>query len=264
MTLPVIHAGHGPRIVFVHGSATDRTTWSIQLASPLRQRFELIAYDRRSVDTIGAAARDLAEVIDGKPALVVGSSFGAVVALELARSQLAPCAGLVLIEPPLPASDDGAAEVGGVGEVEPPSTGFLARFDRTVAESGGPAAGELFLRTVLGDAAFAKIPRAFVERSKSRWTEIRADCLALLAYAPRYAELRALDLPVVLVGGAQSAAYFALTLDASPPPSRAPAASPSRAPATCSTPKPRSASARSSPASRPRSGSAEPRATLAA
>jgi pimeloyl-ACP methyl ester carboxylesterase len=206
MTLPVIHAGRGPRIVFVHGSATDRNTWAIQLASQLRQRFELIAYDRRSVDTIAVAARDLAEVIDGKPAIVVGSSFGAVVALELARSRLAPCAGLVLIEPPLPATD--------TPPDAPPQADFLAEFDRTVAESGGPAAGELFLRTVLGDAAFARIPRAFVERSKAKWAEIRADCLALLAYAPRYAELATLDIPVVLVGGEQSAAYFAATLDA--------------------------------------------------
>ena len=105
MTLPVIHAGIGPRVVLVHGSATDRNTWAIQLASQLRQRFALIAYDRRSVDTIGDAAHELAEVIDGQPALVVGSSFGAVVALDLARRQLAPCVGLVLIEPPLPASD---------------------------------------------------------------------------------------------------------------------------------------------------------------
>jgi pimeloyl-ACP methyl ester carboxylesterase len=209
MTLPVIRAGHGPRVVLVHGSATDRNTWAIQLASQLRQRFELIAYDRRSVASIGEAADDLATVIDGKPALVVGSSFGAVVALDLARRQLAPCAGLILIEPPMPATDEPLAE-----PTMPPSSGFLARFDRTLHDAGGPAAGELFLRTVLGDAAFAKIPRAFVERSKSKWAEIRADCVALLAYAPRYAQLATLDLPVVLVGGEQSAAYFTHTLDA--------------------------------------------------
>ncbi|HET9619964.1 MAG TPA: alpha/beta hydrolase [Kofleriaceae bacterium] len=220
MTLPVIRAGEGPRLVLVHGSATDHATWSIQLVSPLRQRFELVTYDRRPVATIGDAASDLAEVVGDVPAIVIGSSFGAVVGLELARSRRAPCAGLVLIEPPMPATDDppdvfAAAQASfGAAPTSPPLGGFLERFDRVLAESGGPAAGEYFLHAVLGAQAFAKIPRAFLERSKAKWAEIRADCVALLAYAPRYAELRALDLPVLLLGGEHSAPYFALTLDA--------------------------------------------------
>jgi pimeloyl-ACP methyl ester carboxylesterase len=221
-SLHVVRAGHGPRVVLVHGSATDHATWSIQLASPLRRRFELVAYDRRSATTIAAQAADLAQVIGDAPALVVGSSFGAVVALELARSRLAPCAGLVLIEPPMAPNDDpqdmvavARAAVGGAPwPVAPAPSGFLDDFDRKVAEAGGPAAAELFLRTVLGEPAFAKIPRAFLERSTAKWAEIRADCLALTTYQPRYAALGALDLPVRLVGGERSAPYFRVTLDA--------------------------------------------------
>jgi pimeloyl-ACP methyl ester carboxylesterase len=50
--LRIRRAGHGPRVVFVHASATDHTTWSIQLESPLRTRFELVAYDRRVTATV--------------------------------------------------------------------------------------------------------------------------------------------------------------------------------------------------------------------
>jgi pimeloyl-ACP methyl ester carboxylesterase len=193
-------------MLLVHGSAADHTTWSIQLASSLRERFTLIAYDRRVVDTVEEAADDARSVLagDDAPAIVVGSSFGAVITLDLIRRYPSLAAGAVLIEPPMAATDDEPAA----------SMAFLAAYDRRMAEEGGPAAAELFLRTVLGDAAFDRMPRAFQERSKSKHAEIRADSAALIAYRPRYAELRAVKTPVLLLGGERSAAYFRPTIDA--------------------------------------------------
>lgn len=197
--------------MFVHGSATDHATWSIQLVSALRSRFELVAYDRRGTDTVAEQTADLAEIIGDQPALVVGSSFGAVVALDLARRGGVPLRGLVLIEPPLPATE-AAGLASDSDDVSTPAA-FLGELDRRIAVEGGPAAAEFFLRAVLGEAAFARIPRAFRERSTAKWREIRADCVALLAYAPRYSELATLQLPVLLMGGERSAPYFARTLD---------------------------------------------------
>ncbi len=204
--LHVVRAGQGPQVLFIHGSAADHTTWSIQLASPLRERFTLVAYDRRTeASTVEEHAADAATLLlDGSRTLLVGSSFGAVVALDLLRTRPELCAGAVLIEPPMAASDELAAA---------PSA-FLAEFDRRAAEQGGPAAGEFFLRFVLGDAAFDRIPRAFQDRSKQKWAEIRADSAALLAYRPRYPKLAAVEAPVLLVGGDRSASYFRATLDA--------------------------------------------------
>ncbi len=199
----MVHAVTGPPIVFVHGSAADATTWSIQLSSSLRERFTLIAYDRGERPDVAAFAGELAGVIPGR-ALVVGSSFGAVIALELLRTRPALVAGAVLIEPPMAASDDAPAV----------PAAFLAEFDRRAAADGGPAAGEFFLRTVLGDAAYDRIPRAFQDRSKARWAQIRTDSAALIAYRPRYGELSAVTTPVLLVGGDRSAAYFRPTLEA--------------------------------------------------
>jgi pimeloyl-ACP methyl ester carboxylesterase len=127
-----------------------------------------------------------------------------VIAVELGRTRPELCAGAVLIEPPMAADDHTPAA----------PAAFLAEFDRRAAEQGGPAAGEFFLRTVLGDAAFERMPRAFQERSKQKWAEIRADSAALIAYKPRYAELAAVAVPVLLVGGDRSASYFRPTLDA--------------------------------------------------
>jgi pimeloyl-ACP methyl ester carboxylesterase len=207
--LHVVRAGRGPRVLFIHGSAADHTTWTIQLASRLQAQFELIAYDRRADATsVEAHAHDAASLLaDAEaaiPALVVGSSFGAVVALELCRSRQDLCRGAVLIEPPMAASDDMAAA----------STAFLAELDRRAAEQGGPAAAEFFLRFVLGDAVLERIPRALQERSLAKWAQIRSDAAALIAYRPRYAELAALETPTLLLSGDRSASYFRATLEA--------------------------------------------------
>ena len=214
--------GDGPRVVLVHASATDLTTWSAQLESPLRTRFELVAYDRRATPTVEDQAADLAHVIAGSRAIVVGSSFGAVVALELARSRRELCSALVLIEPPMSPSDgplDLAVAAPAAFGVDTPArmaspAAFLDEFDRRVAGSGGPAAGEFYLRTVLCEAGFERIPRAFVERTTSKWAELRADSGAMMAYRPRYSELAAIDVPVLLLGGERSAPYFRVTLTA--------------------------------------------------
>jgi pimeloyl-ACP methyl ester carboxylesterase len=205
--LHVVRAGTGPRILLVHDSAADRTTWSIQLAT-LRDRFELIAYDRRAGDvTVEDHAADAAGLLGREPgrALVVGSSFGAVVALELIRSRPTLCAGAVLIEPPMAAGGAAARSI---------PAAFLAEYDRRIASDGGPVAAELFLRVVLGDAAYERIPEPFQDRSKAKWAEIRSDAAALIAYRPRYAELRDVAVPVLLLGGERSNAYFRSTLEA--------------------------------------------------
>lgn len=205
--LRVVSAGVGPRVLLIHGSATDHTTWSIQLASPLRDDLTLIAYDRRAdATTVEAHARDAAALLGeaGPPALVIGSSFGAVIALELIRTWPARCAGAMLIEPPMAPADDTPAL----------TAAFVDAFDRIVATRGGPAAAEFFLRTVLGDASYERMPRAYQDRAKAAWPAIRADSAALISYRPRYAELARVAVPVWLLGGERSAPYFRPTLDA--------------------------------------------------
>ena len=67
---------------------------------------------------------------------------------------------------------------------------------------------------MLGDAAFERMPRAFRSRATAKHAEIRSDSIALLAYRPRYAALRDLAVPTLLLGGERSAPYFRPTLDA--------------------------------------------------
>jgi 3-oxoadipate enol-lactonase len=202
--LHVVRAGAGPQVVLIHGSAADHRTWSILLASPLRARFTLVAYDRRAgVESVDGHVEDAAGLLGPEPAIVVGSSFGAVIALELVRRHGDRIAGAVLIEPPLNSSEDAPAV----------RARFLDDFDRRAAEAGGPAAGELFLRMVLGDDAVDRMPRVFQVQAMAKFAEIRADSVALFAYRPRYAELAAVRVPVLLLGGERSARWYRRTLD---------------------------------------------------
>jgi pimeloyl-ACP methyl ester carboxylesterase len=215
--LHVVTHGDGPSLVFVHGSAADYGTWTIQLAS-LRSRFRVVAYDRRGAErsplpegvpffSTAEHAEDTARVIAAHasaPVVAVGSSYGAVIALELARMRPELLAGAVLCEPPLPSS-----EYAGSAPYE-----FGCHFDRLVFERGGEVAGELFLRTVLGDDMFERIPDAWRARACGMWRQIRADCASLNRTLPRYASLADVGVPTLLLGGTESPDYFELTLRA--------------------------------------------------
>lgn len=209
--LHVVTRGAGPDVVLVHGSASDADGWTTVFAH-LASELTLWAYDRRGTDrsplppgrmTYGVDdhARDLIALFEariGRPAVVVGSSFGAVVALHAARLEPAWFRGLVLCEPPLPPTDR-----------DPPvPDDFMDELLRQRDEVSGEAAGRFFLRRVLGDDAFARMRPSWVERCAALWPQIILDCQALQDHPPRYAELAKIQTPALLVGGARSAAYF--------------------------------------------------------
>ncbi len=219
MTLPDLHfvtVGEGAPLLLVHGSAADHTTWSIQLKS-MAGHARLITWDRRGAETsplpervpyftVEQHADDAARLIErevGGPIVACGSSFGGVVALDLARRRPDLVRGAVLLEPPLH-PDDLAR---GIPE------GFLAEYDRLEREHDGPTAAEFFLRHVLGDDAFERMPRRFQERSKSMWRQIRQDTAALGEYRVRYPSLREVTTPFLLLGGERSAPFFRATLE---------------------------------------------------
>ncbi len=171
----------------------------------LKKDLTLVLYDRRG-GSLGGHVADAEAIIDrlDVPVVGCGSSFGAVVLLQLALTLPGKLKGMILIEPPLPPRPEAS--------FLPAS--FLDHFDETVSCEGGPAAGELFLRTVLGDTTFDRIPKPFQERSKQQWRAIRDDCQALLGLTLDWSALSSLRLPTMLLGGARSAPVFGETLQA--------------------------------------------------
>ncbi len=215
MTIEVHHRGSGPErgprrtLLMIHGSATDYTTWTVQFAG-LAKDFCMLAYDRCATAgyTVERHADDAAEILRAEvmgPSAVVGSSFGAVVALDLARRYPDLVEGLVLCEPPLAESD----------YLAPVPDGFACRFDAIAQESGGPAASEFFLRSVLGNVAFDRMPKVYRQRSMAAHAQIRADMGALSRYRPRYEELsgQLRGKKVRLLGGERSSSFYRATLE---------------------------------------------------
>ncbi|MBB1626458.1 alpha/beta fold hydrolase [Achromobacter sp. UMC71] len=108
--------GSGDPVVFLHASICDRRMWRPQLESLGAAGCQAIAYDRRGFgDTRGqaedhSAVADLMAVIDtvadGKPAILVGCSQGARIAMDAALMHPAAVRGLVLISPTVAGSPE--------------------------------------------------------------------------------------------------------------------------------------------------------------
>lgn len=209
MTMELDERGAGPPVLLIHGSAADYSTWSVQLAS-LAADLRLLAYNRRVGRNVAVEehADDAVALVESRlegSCVVVGSSFGGVVALDMARRHPRYVKSLVVCEPPLAPSDYSPAA----------PSGFGCRFDALCHSSGGRGAAEFFLRTVLGDATFDAMPKKYQERTRAAFPQIRADMIALARYRVDYANLvEQISCPVHLVGGDRSAPFYADTLDA--------------------------------------------------
>jgi pimeloyl-ACP methyl ester carboxylesterase len=104
--------GRGEPIVLVHGSWSSRHAWDAVVPA-LAEDHRVISYDRRGHSESqgrngqGTFAEDVAdlaalvEALDAVPAWVVGSSVGAVIALQLAATRRELVRGLIVHEPPL-------------------------------------------------------------------------------------------------------------------------------------------------------------------
>jgi 3-oxoadipate enol-lactonase len=144
-------AGHGPAILFVHGSFGDADAWTDQ-AARLSDRHTTVRYDRRGHsrshrgDASISHARHaddivaLIEALDLAPCLLVGSSLGAAISVDVATRHSALLRGAVLSEPPLFSLDaDAGAAV--MGRVAP-------RIDEALAAGGPTAAVDAFMSLV--------------------------------------------------------------------------------------------------------------------
>ena len=135
-------SGEGPSLVFVHGMCGDARVWADQVAR-LADRFCCTTYDRRGhtrspktdvAETVELHADDLAALIEAlelAPTIVVGSSGGARITLDLIRRYPYLLSGAVLSEPPVGAL---------APDLFPAMIGDLAPAVQQAAETDGPRA----------------------------------------------------------------------------------------------------------------------------
>lgn len=101
--LNVLREGRGPTLLLLHGIGSSATAWSKQMER-LGTDFTCLAPDLPGygdspdpeVSGLDAIANDVAEVLDGQPAHVLGVSFGALAALALTRRRPELVRSLVL------------------------------------------------------------------------------------------------------------------------------------------------------------------------
>ncbi len=101
-------SGRGAPLVFIHGAATAGELWAGDL-EPLAADHRLIVYERRGYGSSSASPRNwqshcddaaaLIDALDAKPAVLVGYSAGASIALDLITSRPDVATSLVLVDP---------------------------------------------------------------------------------------------------------------------------------------------------------------------
>jgi len=116
----VTQDGSGPPIVVLHGGMSDESPWA-KVAAELGAHYRVLRIRRRlyrpelpadPATDFGLEVGDIAAVVGslGGPALIVGHSSGAVVALEALVALPRAFVGAVLYEPPIPDVPLGAAD----------------------------------------------------------------------------------------------------------------------------------------------------------
>jgi pimeloyl-ACP methyl ester carboxylesterase len=185
--------GEPPQVVLVHG-AMDRAASFGRLARRLAPR-EVVRYDRRGyarsrplgVGSLADHVADLAAMIDEGPAVVVGHSAGGVVAAGFAATPGSPVLGLVVYEAPMPWCDWWPR----------PETG------EPRAVSGPEEEAEAFMRQMVGDRVWQRLPAATRAERRSEGLALRAD-LAMVRTAGPPVAFGAITVPVLSITGSES------------------------------------------------------------
>jgi pimeloyl-ACP methyl ester carboxylesterase len=145
-------------IVLVHGSM-DRSAGLLRLSRRLDDRFHAVRYDRRGYGrsapvgppwTVAANVDDLDRLVtrsvpDGRPVVLFGHSFGGNVALAFASRHPGRVRAVVVYETPLSWFDWWPGSTAGAAAMATPDPGDAA---------------EAFMRRLVGDAAWERLPPA--------------------------------------------------------------------------------------------------------
>jgi len=164
----------GLPVVFVHG-AMDRGA-SFVKSVRLLPELEVIRYDRRGygrsasagvADTVDSHVRDLVGVTAGRPAIVVGHSFGAVLAMIAGARFPDLFVAVAAYEPPAPWESWWSEGSAGAAAV-------------LAAEEEGPgAAAERFMRRVVGDRLWDSLPATTQDARRAEGSALVAELAAL-------------------------------------------------------------------------------------
>lgn len=204
-TLYAEQAGDGPSLIFVHGMCGDARVWADQVHS-LSDRFRCTTYDRRghtrsprteTTETVELHADDLVGLItalDLAPTIVVGSSGGARVALDLIRRYPHLVRGAVLSEPPVGAL---------APELFPAMIGEVAPAVKHAADTEGPRAAVDAFFAAICPGLWSQIDDSLKDRYRDNAPLLFAD-LGMPSYQITQDDIARIDVPTLVIAGAVS------------------------------------------------------------
>jgi pimeloyl-ACP methyl ester carboxylesterase len=173
--------GEGPLVVLVHG-AMDRSGGMLRVRRALQDECRVLRYDRRGYGRslpVGPAVSfeqqvdDLAGLVAGRPAVLAGHSLGGVICLALAEREPALVRSVLAYEAPMMWEPWWPRDSPGLRVLDLRAEGRTdGQGDRS--DDGGGDAAEWFLRRMVGDERWERLP-AFVR------AERRAEGAALVA-----------------------------------------------------------------------------------
>ena len=167
-----------PLIALVHGSL-DRSAGLLKLSRRLDDRCRVLRYDRRGYGRstphagpfdVAAQVADLVVLLDGRPAVVFGHSFGGNVALALADRHPELVRAVGVYEAPLPWLDWWPSGTAG-GEAA------------TAADDPADAA-ERFMRRMVGDEKWMRLPAGTRAARRTEGVTMVTELAALRDGAP--------------------------------------------------------------------------------
>jgi pimeloyl-ACP methyl ester carboxylesterase len=201
--------GSGPTLVLVHGSFSDHNTNWTECAAMLHERFTTVAIARRgrgqttptADHTVEDEAEDVVAVIEaiGGPVTVLGHSYGALVALEVAMRS-PQVEKLVLYEP----CKEGLFD------------DYVARFEDLARAGDFDQLVEVFLRETL------ETPAEIVDelKTKGNWGDwiddaptTLNDVRAVFGYRGASDGVKSITVPVLLLTGSESPQHLYRTQD---------------------------------------------------
>lgn len=205
--------GSGPSVLFISGATGDAGHFE-KVAELLSNEFTVVTYDRRansrsprpvgwdstSTEQQADDAAGLIEALGLAPAAVFGTSSGAIIGLNLVIRRPEIVRGAILHEPAL------ISVLARPDEVMGPTQQMVEE----AMKRGGPrAAVEAFARFVAGDENFEKLNPELRERMLDNGeTLFGIEFGAFESYRPDDATLAAVEVPVQVMVGTDSAPFF--------------------------------------------------------
>lgn len=195
--------GSGPAVVFSHGTVFDRSMFAPQLEA-LAGEYRVVAYDQRSCTacwdddyTLADLADDCVQLLDGleiERCVLVGTSIGGFIALEVALAHPQRLAGLVVI----------SARAGPYSDDE--RTRFASTFGQLDHEGEVPAEfAEWLAALIFADVTHDRQPE-LVRHWTERWCTrpgraVYREWRAWIDKKDRRSQVSAVTVPTLLVYG---------------------------------------------------------------